>query len=84
MFLNIKDLLNSYVVKKKILIFCPLEFFENLTFEWVPLIGFWIKIIYFILFCNFAPRGTTNNRLLLNAQNRPTLICMTPKSEFEN
>ena len=36
------------------------------------LIGFWIKIIFFILFLHFAPRGTGNNMLLLNTQNRPT------------
>ena len=56
------------------LIFCPLEFFENLTFKWVPLIGFWIKIFYFIFKIHFTPRGTKNNLPFLNTQNRPTLM----------
>ena len=53
--------------------FCPLEFFENLTFKWVPLIGFWINIFLNIFFY-FTRKGTTNNLPFLNTQNRPTLF----------
>ena len=76
MFSNIIDLLNYYVIKNifLFLIFYPWNFFENLTFKWVPLIGFWIKIIFLILFLHFTPRATTNNLPFLNTQNRPTQL----------
>ena len=51
MFSNVPviDLLNYYIVKKKKKkFFGPLEFFENKTIKWVALVGFWIKIIFFI------------------------------------
>ena len=53
MFLNIIDLLNYYIVKKYFLflIFCPLEFFEKITFKWVALIGFYIKINFLNITC---------------------------------
>ena len=52
---NMIDLLTYYVVKKYFFIFniLPLEFFENLTFKWVPLIGFWVKIILFYVISSF-------------------------------
>ena len=59
------------------LIFYPLEFFENKTLKWVALVGLWIKIIFFIFFIHFLPRGTTQNLTFLNTQNRPTLFCRT-------
>ena len=50
MFLNVRDLLNFMLCKKIIvLIFCPLEFFENRTLKWVALVGFWIKIFFHFL-----------------------------------
>ena len=77
MFLNVIDLLNYYIVKKKYFeFFCPLEFFENKTLKWVALVGFWIKIIFLFFEIHFAPRGTTHNLTFLNTQNRPTLIIM--------
>ena len=78
MFLNIIDLLNYYIVKKYFLflIFCPLEFFEKITFIWVLGSSHWFldQNNFLILFLHFAPRGTTNNLLLLNTQNRPTPV----------
>ena len=43
MFSNVIDLLKYYVVKNffyLFLIFCPLEFLENITLKWVAFIGF--------------------------------------------
>ena len=70
MFSNIIDLLNYYDVKKYFFIFniFPLEFFENLTFKWVPLIGFWIKIICLFYFF-----------ILHLGEPQTTCICLIPK-----
>ena len=68
--------IDVFVVKKYtyLKILCPLEFFENRTLKWVAFLGFWINIIFFILFLHFAPRGTTNNPIFLKTQNLPTLL----------
>ena len=47
----------------------PGFFFENRTFKWVALIGFWIK---FILFLHFAPNETTR---VGNSLVRSSLFC---------
>ena len=47
----------------------PGFFFENRTFKWVALIGFWIK---FILFLHFAPNETTR---VGNSLIRSSLFC---------
>ena len=52
------------------LIFCPLEFFENLTFKWVPTSHWFLDQNNFILFYFF---------ILHLGEPQTTYICLIPK-----